>query len=195
MSVYQDQRFEELLNALEPSLKKESPKKFIRQSQLTQKIRETLAELISPVTQRELEGLLGFFYKSSDVSSALSKMVRRGEVIKQPQIKQHGRPTPVNFYSLDIYRHETIHDILTKERVDKNANMRRWFELRYEVLKESNGKCSLCGASAKDGTTLQVDHIKPKSKYLELEFDKSNLQVLCATCNVGKSNKDETDWR
>ena len=195
MSIFQDQRFEDLLNVLEPTLKKESPKKFVRQTQLTQKIREVLAELLNPATQREIEGMLGFVYKSTDVSSALAKMVRRGEVLKQPQIKQHDRPTPVNFYCLDIYRSESLIKGLQKEAKEKNEGLKKWFELRYEVLKESNGKCSLCGVSAKDGAKLQVDHIKPKSKYPELQYEKSNLQVLCGTCNAGKSNKDETDWR
>lgn len=71
----------------------------------------------------------------------------------------------------------------------------RWRELRYKALKIGNGSCCLCGATAKDGIKLHVDHIKPKSLYPELEYDLSNLQVLCEDCNIGKSNKDDTDWR
>lgn len=70
-----------------------------------------------------------------------------------------------------------------------------WKELRYRVLKASSGKCSLCGASASGGAVLHVDHIKPKSLFPDLALDESNLQVLCADCNIGKSNKDDTDWR
>jgi hypothetical protein len=195
MSIFQDQRFEDLLNVLEPTLKKEAPKPSVRQAKLTQKIREVMAELLSPATQRQIEGMLGFAYKSTDVSSALAKMVRRGEVLKQPQIQQFDRPTPVNFYCLDIYRSESLTRGLQKEAKERNEGIKKWFELRYEVLKESDGKCSLCGVSAKDGAKLQVDHIKPKSKYPELQYEKSNLQVLCGACNAGKSNKDETDWR
>jgi 5-methylcytosine-specific restriction endonuclease McrA len=195
MSIFQDERFGDLLNILDPQVKKESRKKFVAQAPLTQKIREALAELLSPATQRQIEGMLGFAYKSTDVSSALAKMVRRGEVLKQPQIQQWDKPTPVNFYCLDVYRSESLIKGLQKEAVDKNIELKKWFDLRYEVLKESDGKCVLCGASAKDGAKLQVDHIKPKSKHPELMFEKSNLQVLCAPCNLGKSNKDDTDWR
>lgn len=70
-----------------------------------------------------------------------------------------------------------------------------WQRVRYFALKESNGCCSLCGRSPRDGVKLHVDHIKPKSKYPELKYEVSNLQVLCCDCNMGKSNKDETDWR
>ena len=64
--------------------------------------------------------------------------------------------------------------------------------LRYRVLKNSNGRCSLCGATKKE-TTLHIDHIKPRSKGGSNE--ESNLQVLCLECNLGKSNKDSTDFR
>lgn len=76
-------------------------------------------------------------------------------------------------------------------------NSREWRELRFDVLKqmrEEHGKvfCQLCFA---ENTQMHVDHIKPRSKYPELELDKSNLQVLCASCNFGKSNRDDTDFR
>ena len=72
---------------------------------------------------------------------------------------------------------------------------RSWLRMRYRALKKHGGRCQCCGRSAKDGVILQVDHIKPRSKYPELELRLSNLQVLCGDCNQGKSNKDETDWR
>ena len=64
--------------------------------------------------------------------------------------------------------------------------------MRYELLKEANRKCLLCGISAKE-RPLDVDHIVPRSK--GGSDDKSNLQVLCSKCNRGKSNKDDTDFR
>jgi hypothetical protein len=72
---------------------------------------------------------------------------------------------------------------------------RPWLELRYRVLQKSGGSCKLCGCRATADNPLQVDHIKPRSLYPELELVESNLQVLCRNCNLGKSNKDETDWR
>jgi 5-methylcytosine-specific restriction endonuclease McrA len=42
---------------------------------------------------------------------------------------------------------------------------------------------------------MHVDHIKPKSRYPHLALKFDNLQVLCETCNIEKSNIDETDYR
>lgn len=73
---------------------------------------------------------------------------------------------------------------------------KRWQLLRYEVLRKRGARCECCGQSPRtDGISVHVDHIKPRSKYPELAFDESNLQVLCEDCNFGKSNRDETDWR
>lgn len=71
---------------------------------------------------------------------------------------------------------------------------REWQELRYKAIKLSDGKCQACGINGKE-TQIHVDHIKPRSKYPELELVLSNLQILCRPCNLGKSNLDETDWR
>jgi len=70
-----------------------------------------------------------------------------------------------------------------------------WKKLRYAVLQKAGARCQCCGVSAASGPQLHVDHIKPRSKYPELALEESNLQVLCADCNIGKSNLDETDWR
>lgn len=65
---------------------------------------------------------------------------------------------------------------------------REWRALRYQALRASDSTCKCCGAKASDGAKLHVDHIKPRSKYPELALDLDNLQVLCAECNLGKSN-------
>ena len=70
-----------------------------------------------------------------------------------------------------------------------------WRALRYEALKLHGGKCQCCGRGPSDGVALHVDHIKPRSKYPELQLVLSNLQVLCEDCNLGKGARDETDWR
>lgn len=69
---------------------------------------------------------------------------------------------------------------------------RAWRDLRYRVIREQGRKCAACGRT--DGE-LHVDHIKPRSKFPELELVQSNLQVLCRACNLGKGNTDEIDWR
>lgn len=72
----------------------------------------------------------------------------------------------------------------------------KWQRLRYEVLVASNGQCALCGRSTREhGVILHVDHIKPRSRFPNLALERTNLQVLCEDCNLGKSNRDTIDWR
>lgn len=73
---------------------------------------------------------------------------------------------------------------------------REWLELRYRVLRTYKAKCMCCGRGPREhGITIHVDHIKPRSKFPKLELNFSNMQLLCADCNMGKSNIDNTDWR
>lgn len=64
-------------------------------------------------------------------------------------------------------------------------------DIRYNVLKRDNYSCQICGATAKDGAKLHVDHIIPVSKGGKTVMN--NLQTLCERCNIGKSNKTEND--
>lgn len=81
------------------------------------------------------------------------------------------------------------------ERVNKFYKSKEWRYLRYKVLAEQRGRCQLCGRSRKDGAILHCDHIVALSKDWSRRLDKSNIQVLCEECNLGKSNRDSIDWR
>ena len=71
-----------------------------------------------------------------------------------------------------------------------------WRKLRYQVIRENDSKCMACGRSPKlHSVIMHVDHIKPISKFPELKLEKSNLQILCDDCNLGKGNTDSIDWR
>jgi 5-methylcytosine-specific restriction endonuclease McrA len=70
-----------------------------------------------------------------------------------------------------------------------------WRDLRYRAIVKSQGKCECCGRSRTDGVVLHVDHVKPISRFPALRLTLSNLQVLCADCNMGKGAWDQTDWR
>lgn len=72
---------------------------------------------------------------------------------------------------------------------------KEWLEGRYRILKINNGRCQCCGQCPSTGNPLHVDHIRPRSKFPELELTLTNLQVLCRKCNEGKGDWDETDWR
>lgn len=69
----------------------------------------------------------------------------------------------------------------------------RWLRLRYDILKRDGAQCRACGASPPD-VVLHVDHIVPRSKNPALQWEPSNLQVLCQYCNLGKSNRDSKKW-
>lgn len=56
---------------------------------------------------------------------------------------------------------------------------------RYHIFKRDNFKCVYCGASAHNGTELQVDHIYPQ--YLGGKNDAFNLVSSCQRCNAQKS--------
>lgn len=67
-----------------------------------------------------------------------------------------------------------------------------WLALRYQVLKVYGRKCMLCQTT---NGVMHVDHIIPRSLKPSLALSFENLQVLCEACNLGKSNKDKTDFR
>jgi hypothetical protein len=85
-----------------------------------------------------------------------------------------------------------------KRRIQDDAFYlsREWLALRYRVLRESDGKCQCCGATAQtSGRPLHIDHIIPRSINPSLALEYTNLQVLCADCNLGKSNSDSINWK
>jgi 5-methylcytosine-specific restriction endonuclease McrA len=67
-----------------------------------------------------------------------------------------------------------------------------WLLMRHKIFRFYGRKCMKC--NVKTGT-IHVDHIKPRSKFKELELEPSNLQVLCKICNEKKSNLHCTDYR
>lgn len=71
---------------------------------------------------------------------------------------------------------------------------REWMSARQQTLMRYGPVCQCCGADRASGTIMQVDHIKPRSRFPALELDLENLQVLCRECNIGKGTT-EKDWR
>lgn len=85
---------------------------------------------------------------------------------------------------------------LCASREDQNFyKTGRWRVLRFELIKLSRGLCEACGNGPKQGKAVHVDHIKPRYSHPELEYEPSNLQLLCEECNLGKGAWDDTDFR
>lgn len=69
----------------------------------------------------------------------------------------------------------------------------KWKIIRSITIGIYGSSCMCCGKSFED-KLMNVDHIKPRSKYPRLMDDFYNLQVLCVFCNFKKGIK-ETDYR
>lgn len=65
--------------------------------------------------------------------------------------------------------------------------------LRWQVFQRDAWKCVACGRHSHDGVLLHVDHVLPRSLGGKDALD--NLQTLCGECNIGKSNRDNTNLR
>ncbi|MFA5948510.1 MAG: HNH endonuclease [Candidatus Gracilibacteria bacterium] len=59
-----------------------------------------------------------------------------------------------------------------------------------EALRQSSSdKCMYCECKVSHSYHGDIEHIKPKSKFTDLEFDWNNLGYVCAVCNGIKGNK------
>jgi len=98
------------------------------------------------------------------------------------------------YYSDDEFDETETSEIPIEEIMSKaETKIKVQAGIRWQVFKRDDWKCVACGRSAEDNIILHIDHIIPRSKGGKDEMD--NYQTLCETCNIGKSNKDETDLR
>ncbi len=72
---------------------------------------------------------------------------------------------------------------LEKYRQQKPSNFLR---MRFQVLQRDKFRCQYCGRGAKDGVTLVIDHIAPRSKAGTDSL--INFVTACEDCNGGKSD-------
>lgn len=98
-----------------------------------------------------------------------------------------GRSSQVKDFTYSI---EEIENLVIQEqkKIDTNQSERAKLtpKLRYKILARDNYTCQYCGAQAKDGVKLHIDHIKPISKGGLTTED--NLITACETCNLGKGD-------
>lgn len=125
--------------------------------------------------------------KQAESQGVKIKVIPEGKSGIKPKPKHSQKTRKVLMWEIEHLKAENAR--LRGERPLSFYDTREWRDLRWEVLRKSNMHCSMCGAGREDGIKLHVDHIKPRSKYPELELVEANLQVLCEPCNMGKSNK------
>ena len=145
-------------------------------------------------------------YKAYKRKLALQRKIQEykeafGVQLKEPTCAQDEARLRILFQKLKPVEKRTKPKKAKKKRQrrtyknnDDFYNSREWMDVRYKALQLHGRQCLCCGAKA-PGVELHVDHIKPRSKYPELELDINNLQVLCKACNLGKSNRDCNDYR
>ena len=105
-----------------------------------------------------------------------------------PQGRMHYQEDKCFDYSAIKECFETVGDLPDDEDIDPQYERSLMTDsMRYDILKRDGFRCVLCGASAKDGAKLHVDHIFPVSKGGKTEPD--NLRTLCESCNRGKGAK------
>lgn len=100
----------------------------------------------------------------------------------------HGKLTT---WLLDLYTSNS-NDFIIRKQDDRFYSSKEWRNLRKRVIEFYGNNCLKCGSYCEE---VHVDHIKPRSKFKELELCFDNLQPLCWLCNLTKSNKDITDYR
>lgn len=81
-------------------------------------------------------------------------------------------------------------DISTRNKETFYAS-EEWKLLRSWVFKSYINNCFSCGSNK----NLEVDHIRPISKFPHEALKYKNLQILCRQCNALKSNKSSRRFK
>jgi len=136
------------------------------------------------------DDLGGFWKPDKQTREALSK--KRKVNRKHKHVKRKNR-------RLYPKRYKQSKRVKGNSRRTKLCNMssehfywtKEWRELRLLVLETYGYKCMLCNSI----DSIQVDHIKPRSRAPHLSLTFENMQVLCKDCNQEKSNIHAEDYR
>lgn len=115
------------------------------------------------------------------ISETLNEKYAQNDTINELEILLDHKIKQIQKQIFTDYKNEKLRFILS----DQFYNSIEWRNLRDTILKIEPKRCRIC----LNTNNLEVDHIKPRSKYPELALEKSNLQILCRTCNRIKSNK------
>jgi HNH endonuclease len=134
-----------------------------------------------PVYDSYLQIAMGNTDRFSELISKLNKWERETDKIENALDDKSAIEAPVS------------EEILSRAKEAAEQRIKVMPAMRWRVFQRDGWKCVACGRTSEDDVILHVDHIVPRSKGGKDELD--NYQTLCHPCNIGKSNKDETDLR
>lgn len=69
--------------------------------------------------------------------------------------------------------------------------LKRWKDLRWQVLVDALFQCVRCGKLEGDASLLVADHIRPHRGRSELFWDRNNLQCMCKECHDTIKQREE----
>lgn len=69
--------------------------------------------------------------------------------------------------------------------------LKRWKDLRWDVLVDACFTCARCGTMHSDTSKLVADHIIAHRGREELFWDRNNLQCMCAECHDTVKQREE----
>lgn len=128
---------------------------------------------------------------------------RRGEPLRSSALEQSRSRTERERLERRRAEMRRQHDLNPHLILDRE--FRREFEalgiayaIYAEVLTESGHRCAACArqfTTRRRKSLLHIDHIRPRKLYPHLLYVRSNLQVLCRSCNAHKSAYDGDDWK
>jgi hypothetical protein len=106
-------------------------------------------------------------------------------------------PLITNPYSCS--KHQSL--IIRNKLLESNFNHKDWnsddlenirSDIRQHYRNEQNGLCAYCKniISFRSASNAHIEHIAPKSIYLDFIFETKNLCVVCADCNEIKRNQE-----
>lgn len=125
-------------------------------------------------------------FRQADHMTFTFQMIRSQTRYKQRNYQKYA-------YKVDVVvdtRRYTYGELIVLSAQDPVAESERGKmtkALREQIMVRDNYTCQICGRYMPDGFGLHIDHIVPISKGGRSVPE--NLQVLCAKCNLSKSNK------
>ena len=159
----------------------------------------------------KFEDILILPYSFSDYvkekEEALAKSIAHTIQTSVKVIWTYSSPAGRNYYEDSAYitfeelqeyeQNRKLYDPDDSEKARRERERQKMtLRLRHDILKRDHYRCQICGRSAQDGVTLEVDHKKPIAKGGKTEPD--NLWTLCRDCNRGKGAEydydEDDDW-